>query len=58
MDLFDEMRPRPAPKDLTTWNIDDLQAHIANMTAEIARCEKIIEEKKCLSLVADALFKK
>ena len=58
MDAFDEERPAHAPKDLATWNIEDLQAYIANMTAEIARCEKIIEEKKRLSSVADALFKK
>ena len=45
-------------EDLTAWNIEDLQAYIANMTAEIARCEKIIEEKKSLSSAADALFKK
>ena len=58
MDAFDEERPAHAPKDLTAWNIEDLQAYIANMTAEIARCEKIIEEKKSLSSAADALFKK
>jgi len=58
MDAFDEERPAHAPKDLTAWNIDDLQTYIANLTAEIARCEKIIEEKKSLSSAADALFKK
>ena len=58
MDAFDEERPAHVPKDLATWNIEDLQAYIANMTAEIVRCEKIIEEKKSLSSAADALFKK
>ena len=58
MDAFDEERSAHALKDLTAWNIEDLQAYIANMTAEIARCRKIIEEKKSLSSAADALFKK
>ena len=58
MDAFDEERPAHAPKDLTAWNIEDLQAYIADMTAEIARCEEIIEEKKRLSSAADGLFKK
>jgi len=46
MDAFDKERPAHSPRDLTAWNIEDLQAYIANLTAEIARCEKIIEEKK------------
>ena len=58
MDAFDKERPAHAPKDLTAWNIEDLQAYIANLTAEIALCEKIIDEKKSLSSAADALFKK
>ena len=58
MDSFDVERPSHEPKDLTAWNIEDLQAYIAKMTAEIARCEKIIEEKKSLGSAADALFKK
>ena len=58
MDAFDEERPAHAPRDLTAWNIEDLQAYIADMKAEIARCEEIIEEKKRLSSAADGLFKK
>ena len=46
IDAFDEERSAHAPKDLTAWNIEDLQTYIADLTAEIARCEKIIEEKK------------
>ena len=58
MDAFDEERPANAPKDLTAWNIEDLQDYIANLEAEIARCKQIIEQKKSLSSAADALFKK
>ena len=58
MDAFDEERPAHAPKDLAAWNIQDLQAYIANLKAEIARCEEIIEKKNSLSSAADALFKK
>ena len=57
-DDFEGQRPSEAPKNLTEWNIEDLQNYIANLEAEIARCKQIIEQKKSLNSVADALFKK
>ena len=57
-DDFEDQRPSQAPKNLTEWNIEDLQNYIANLEAEILQCKKIIEQKKSLSSAADALFKK
>ena len=55
---FEDQRPSQAPKNLTEWNIEDLQNYIANLEAEITQCKQIIEQKKSLSSAADALFKK
>ena len=57
-DDFEDQRPSQAPKNLSEWNIEDLQNYIANLEAEIAQCKQIIEQKKSLSSAADALFKK
>ena len=57
-DDFEVQRPSQAAKNLKEWNIEDLQNYIANLEAEIAQCEQIIEQKKSLSSAADALFKK
>ena len=57
-DDFKDQRPSQAPKNLTEWNIEDLQDYIANLEAEIARSKQIIEQKTSLSSAADALFKK
>ena len=57
-DDFEEQRPLHAPRNLTEWNIEDLQNYIANLEAEISRCRQIVEQKKKVSSAADALFKK
>jgi uncharacterized small protein (DUF1192 family) len=57
-DDFEDQRPSQAAKNLTEWNIEDLQNYIANLEAEIVQCKQIIEQKKSLSSAADALFKK
>ena len=44
-------------RDLTGWNIEDLQAYIINMELEIKRAEGMIEVKKKISLDGDLLFK-
>ncbi|MBH68827.1 MAG: DUF1192 domain-containing protein [Rhodospirillaceae bacterium] len=57
---FEELEPKvkaSKPKDLTSWNIEDLQNYITNMQSEIARVEAVIETKKRVSLDADQLFK-
>ena len=45
------------PRDLTGWNIEDLQAYIINMELEIKRAEDMIEVKKKISSDGDLLFK-
>ena len=49
---FEDLEPKkglPKPKDLTSWNIEDLEQYIANMKLEIARVETMIDDKKRVS---------
>jgi uncharacterized small protein (DUF1192 family) len=46
------------PKDLSSWNIEDLEAYILRMREEIARARAAIETKRGVSTAADALFKR
>ena len=42
---FEDLEPQkgqPRPKDLTSWNIEELEQYIANMKLEIARVETVI----------------
>ena len=57
-DEFEELRPGHVPRQLTEWNLQDLEEYISNLEAEIARCRLVIEQKKSVSFAADALFKK
>jgi uncharacterized small protein (DUF1192 family) len=57
-DEFEELRPEHVPRQLTEWNLQDLEEYISNLEAEIARCRQVIEQKKSVSFAADALFKK
>ena len=59
MDL-DDLEPKTQPvklKDLTHWNIEDLELYIQNMEKEILRVRDMIEAKKKVSLDANPLFK-
>jgi hypothetical protein len=44
-------------RDLTSWNIEDLQSYISNMESEIKRVENMIEAKQKISLDGALLFK-
>jgi uncharacterized small protein (DUF1192 family) len=55
-DDFEDQRPSQALKNLTEWNIKDLQNYIANLETEIAQCKQIIEQKNSLSSAAHSLF--
>ena len=58
---FEDLEPKKSlakPKDLTSWNIEDLEQYIANMKLEIARVETMIDDKKHVSEDASRLFKK
>ena len=57
---FEDLEPQKGqlkPKDLTSWNIEELKQYIANMKLEISRVERVIENKKRVSKDADILFK-
>ena len=56
----DELEPRrkkPAPKDLTTFSIADLEDYIQDLTAEIERARAMITSKKAAAEGAAAFFK-
>lgn len=58
---LDDLEPRnktKKPKDLSNWNVEDLEAYIAAMEAEIARARDSIVRKKGVASAADALFKR
>ena len=57
-DEFEELRPVNVQRQLTEWNLEDLEEYINNLEAEIVRCRQVIEQKKSVSSAADALFKK
>ena len=57
---LDELEPgkRPKkPRDLSTWNIEDLEDYIQAMEAEIIRAREMIDRKKGVANAANALFK-
>ena len=44
--VFEDLAPQKGelkPKDLTNWNIEELEQYIANMKLEIARVETVIK---------------
>ena len=58
---FEDLEPQKGklkPKDLTNWNIEELEQYVANMKLEIARVETVIDNKKRVSNDARSLFKK
>lgn len=57
---LEELEPgkRPKkPRDLSTWNIEDLEDYIQAMEAEIIRAREMIDRKKGVADAANALFK-
>jgi uncharacterized small protein (DUF1192 family) len=57
---LEELEPgkRPKkPRDLSTWNIEDLEDYIQAMEAEIIRAREMIGRKKGVADAANALFK-
>ena len=45
----------PGP-EMERWNVEDLEAYVAAMKAEIARVESIIAGKGSVNAAAEALF--
>lgn len=45
-------------EDLTSLGLEELNARIAALEAEIARCRSVIDDKKSLHSDAEAIFQK
>lgn len=56
-DELEAMKPPGAGPEMERWNVEDLQAYIDNMKAEITRVEAILEGKGSVNAAAAALFK-
>ena len=57
-DELDRLKPSGLPADKEHWNIEDLNAYIAAMKAEIGHVEQIVSEKNRVQMAANALFSK
>ncbi|MDC3193621.1 DUF1192 domain-containing protein [Alphaproteobacteria bacterium] len=55
-DELDRLQPAGLPADKQRWNIEDLQAYVAAMQAEITHVESMIAEKNKVQSAANALF--
>ncbi len=55
-DEFEALRPAGAGPEMERWNVEDLQAYIDNMKAEIERVETILAGKSSVTAAAAALF--
>ena len=53
---LDRLKPAGLPADKQHWNIEDLNAYISALKAEIGNVEQIISEKNTVQLAANALF--
>lgn len=51
-------RPGGKPADLATWSVEELDAYIAKLEAEIERAREALEAKQSVRGAAEALFKK
>ncbi|MDB4599800.1 DUF1192 family protein [Alphaproteobacteria bacterium] len=55
-DELDRLKPAGLPADIQRWNIEDLQAYVAAMRAEVTHVEWMIAEKNKVQSAANALF--
>ena len=55
-DEIERLKPGAMPDDMQSWNIEDLQAYIDAMKAEIVRVEGLIAQKNKVQAAAAALF--
>ncbi|MGB2160050.1 MAG: DUF1192 domain-containing protein [Candidatus Puniceispirillaceae bacterium] len=55
-DELDALKPAGASPEMERWNVEDLQAYIDSMKAEIARVEAILASKSSVTAAAAALF--
>ena len=55
-DEIERLKPAAMPADMQSWNIEDLQAYIDRMKAEISTVEALIAQKNKVQSAAAALF--
>ena len=55
-DEIERLKPGAMPADMQSWNIEDLQAYIDAMRAEIAKVEALMAQKNKVQSAAAALF--
>ena len=51
-------KPTTKPPDLATWSVEEVEAYIARLEAEIVRARAAIESKRSIRGAAESLFKK
>ena len=51
-------RPSVKPPDLATWSVEEVEAYIVRLRAEIERAEAAIVAKQSIRGAAESLFKK
>ena len=55
-DEFEALKPAGVGPEMERWNVEELQAYIDNMKAEIVRVEAILASKSSVNAAAAALF--
>jgi len=50
-------RARAKPPDLSTWSVEEVEAYIVRLKAEIERAEAAIKAKQSIRGAAESLFK-
>ena len=55
-DELDRLKPVGLPANKEHWNIEDLNAYIVSLKAEIGNVEQIVSEKNKVQMAANALF--
>ena len=55
-DELDQLKPVGLPANKEHWNIEDLNAYITALRAEIGNVEQIVSEKTKVQMEANALF--
>ena len=55
-DEVERLKPGAMPADMQSWNIEDLQAYIDAMKAEIVRVEALIVQKNNVQSAAAAIW--
>ena len=57
-DELDQLKPVGLPANKERWNVEDLNAYITALKAEIGIVEQIVSEKTKVQMAANALFNK